>query len=549
MSLDKTEDFFLLMLEPPKRVETGMIVPREYIFVVDVSGSMHGFPLEVSKTLMRDLLGNLRPTDFFNVMCFSGGNTVLSPQSLPASAANVQKAVDVLDKYQGGGGTELMPALKNAMALPRAEENISRSMIVITDGYVAVEKEAFDYIQNNLNKGNVFAFGIGNSVNRFLIEGMARAGMGEPFIILNGDEAKVKAKRFREYVESPVLTDIRVKFNGLSVSDVEPPSIPDLFAKKPVVLFGKYSGTPGGTIVITGKTAGKPYKQEIRVSEGKVGAMNKALRYLWARHRIIRISDMAKLAKDDKRIKEITELGLTYNLLTDYTSFVAVDNQVRTNGKPEETVKQPLPLPQGVSNYAVGGAAPAAPPMMQPSMKYLSAPPRAPMLYEAQAMKAAPMKREMIKDTKSRNDNIDMEISKLKSELESQRKKEAAPAKPDAIEPAYDDKPSASRPAPECIVKVKQIDGQLEKETVDRIVGMHLNGITDLVKADGKQGEYRVELTVEADGKVSKVDIVKDTFKSESLKEKLVKALAALSFGKTKDGRQAKVVLSIVASK
>jgi Ca-activated chloride channel homolog len=529
LNIGKTEDFFLLMLEPPKRVESAMIVPREYIFVVDVSGSMHGFPLEVAKTLMKDLLGNLRPTDFFNVMCFSGGNTVLSPRSLPANAANVQKAIDALDSRQGGGGTELMPALRNAMALPRAEENISRSMIVVTDGYVAVEKEAFDYIRSNLNKGNVFAFGIGNAVNRFLIEGMARAGMGEPFIIQNGDDAIATAKKFREYIDSPVLTDIQVKFNGLNVSEVEPPSIPDLFAKKPVVFFGKYSGTPQGTIVITGKTAGKPYKQEIRVSEGKVSTTNKALRYLWARHRIIRLADMVKLERDDKRIKEVTDLGLTYNLLTDYTSFVAVDNEVRTQGKPRETVKQPLPLPQGVSNYAVGGQMSPAPGMMSPA--------QAPMR-SFECVKE-------LKKSKSKEENIDQEITKLQKQLE----RAPAEEKTSLSEQVTDGKATSSHTTKGCLIKVKKIDGQLDKAVVDKAIAMQLGDITRLVEAEGKAGEYKVEIVVDADGKVSKVDIKKDTFRNDSLKEQIVKLLSAMTFGSTKDGKQAKVVLTVTVGK
>ncbi|MCK5219071.1 VWA domain-containing protein, partial [bacterium] len=323
MNIGKKEDFFLLMLEPPQRVAANMIVPREYIFIIDVSGSMRGFPLNVTKALMRDLLGNLKSSDFFNVMLFSGGNSVLSGQSLPATRSNLEKAIALVERQRGGGGTELMPALKKAMALPRREENISRSMVIVTDGYVTVEKDAFDYIRKHLNKGNVFSFGIGSSVNRFLIEGLARAGMGEPFIILNDREAKSKAVQFKEYIESPVLTDIQVKFNGLNVSDVEPCSIPDLFAKKPVVVFGKYHGTPQGTITVTGKTAGQPYRQDIRVSAGDITTRNQALRYLWARHRIMRLADMVKLSYDDKQVKEVTQLGLDYNLLTDYTSFVA----------------------------------------------------------------------------------------------------------------------------------------------------------------------------------------------------------------------------------
>ena len=182
------ENFFLLMLQPPKRVTLAQIPGREYIFIVDVSGSMHGFPLEISKKLLKDLIGNLRPGDRFNVVLFAGGSTVMSENSVPANAGNIARALNVIDNQQGGGGTELLPALKRALALPKAE-GFSRTIVIATDGYVNVEEEAFDLIRNNLDNANMFAFGIGSAVNRHLIEGMAHVGLGEPFVITKPEEA------------------------------------------------------------------------------------------------------------------------------------------------------------------------------------------------------------------------------------------------------------------------------------------------------------------------------------------------------------------------
>ena len=89
------------MMQPPKRVATADIPGREYIFIVDVSGSMHGFPLEISKKLLADLIGNLRPTDRFNVLLFSGGSSVMSEESLPATQENVARAIHLIDRQQG----------------------------------------------------------------------------------------------------------------------------------------------------------------------------------------------------------------------------------------------------------------------------------------------------------------------------------------------------------------------------------------------------------------------------------------------------------------
>ncbi len=159
------ENFFLLMVQPPQRVKKTDIPGREYIFIVDVSGSMHGFPLDISKQLLRNLIGGLRPSDRFNVLLFAGSSSVLSDESLPATDGNIAKAVQTIDNQKGGGGTELLPALKRALGLKRAG-GYARTVVIVTDGYVSVEEEAFDLIRENLGNTNMFAFGIGTSVNR-----------------------------------------------------------------------------------------------------------------------------------------------------------------------------------------------------------------------------------------------------------------------------------------------------------------------------------------------------------------------------------------------
>ncbi len=350
----KEENFFLLMMQPPKKVVKSQIPPREYIFIVDVSGSMHGFPLNISKKLLKDLIGNLRPTDTFNVLLFAGSSHLMSEHSLPATPQNITHAINTIDRQRGGGGTRLLPALKRALSLPKIE-GFSRSIVIATDGYVSVEEQAFDLIRNNLGRANIFTFGIGSSVNRHLIEGMARVGMGEPFVITKPEQAPEKANRFRKLIESPVLTGIKVDFGRFKAFDVEPPGIPDVLADRPVIVFGKWRGKPRGIISIQGLTGEHAFSKKVDVSRIKPLKKNSALRYLWARHRIALLSDYNRLNKQDERVKEVTQLGLTYNLLTAYTSFVAVDTQIRLKDGQAVTVKQPLPLPQGVSDYAVGG--------------------------------------------------------------------------------------------------------------------------------------------------------------------------------------------------
>lgn len=348
------ENFFLLMAQPPARPVPSQIPPREYIFVIDVSGSMRGFPLTVSKGLMRNLLGQLRPEDRFNIVLFAGAAAVLSEQrSLPATQEHIDQAWALIDGQQGGGGTELLSGLRSAFNLPLAGEGYARIVAVITDGFVGFEAAAFKLVRQRLGQASLFAFGIGSSVNRFLIEGLARAGQGEPFVLIEGGQAPDEAARFQTYISTPILTQVEAGFDGFDAYEVEPAFIPDMLADRPIVVFGKWRGAAAGTVLLGGRTGDQVYSTQFDVSAFQAKPTNRALRYLWARHRIDQLSDDEQASYSDNLRPQITQLGLDYNLLTKHTSFVAIDRHIR-NEDGLETVSVPLPLPEGTEDSAVG---------------------------------------------------------------------------------------------------------------------------------------------------------------------------------------------------
>ena len=353
------DNYFLALVEPPRAVPTAQINPREYVFVVDISGSMHGFPLDTARQLLRHLIGSLRASDTFNVMLFSGSNRMLSDRPVPATRANVERAIATIDQIRAGGSTEIVPALERIAALPKNPE-VARTVIVVTDGYVTVEDRVFQLVRRNLGNSNVFAFGIGSSVNRHLIEGIARAGQGEPFIVTQPRFAQAQAERLRRMIDSPVLTSVKARFEGLEVYDVEPArldGLPDVLGGRPVAIVGRWRGEPRGQLVLQGQTAAGDWQQVLPVAAPDPQAQ--ALRLLWARQRIQQLSDEEALVGGDARRSAITALGLQHGLLTQYTSFIAVDHVVRNPDTANTTaVNQPLPLPQGVSESAIGiGAA------------------------------------------------------------------------------------------------------------------------------------------------------------------------------------------------
>ena len=348
------ENTFLLLAQPPKRVAPKDLPPREYVFLMDVSGSQMGFPIEVSKVLMQEMIQGLRPQDLFNVMVFEGSSAFWSPgASQPATPENLKQALGFVRSQNGGGGTELASALRKALGLPRLP-GVSRTFVVSTDGYISADGQVFDLIRKNLGSANLFAFGIGSAVNRHLIEGMAHAGQGEAFVITRPEQAAAEAERFRAYVSSPVLTNLKLTASGFQVQDLEPLQLPDVLADRPVVCLGKWTGEARGTLTLSGMSGAGPWSQTFAV--GKVKDRNHAaLPRLWARQRIQALADYDQFGQDEGRKAEVTRLGLAYSLLTAHTSFVAVDTLVRHAGGPSTTVTQPLPLPEGVADTAVGG--------------------------------------------------------------------------------------------------------------------------------------------------------------------------------------------------
>lgn len=351
---NKEENFFMLTIQPPERFEPEDITPREYIFVLDISGSMNGYPLDTAKDLIRDLVTSLNGSDTFNLILFANETTLLSPRSLPASERHIKSATDLIDKLEGGGGTSLLPALEDAVSIPQ-KDGYARSIVIITDGYVSNDSAIINYIGDHMDGASFFSFGIGTSVNDYLIKQIAGCGLGESFIVTDSADAKDAAARFRTYIEAPLLTDVSISFEDFDVYDVEP-SIPSiLYAKQPIVLFGKWNGSAGGTITVSGKTGDLDYIQEISVSDVAVDTGSEAIRYLWARTHLDRIAGYGSIRNDESVKEEITRLGLDYNMVTPYTSFIAVTETIRNTDGESTDVNQALPLPQRVSNLAVGG--------------------------------------------------------------------------------------------------------------------------------------------------------------------------------------------------
>ena len=350
--------FFTLILQPPDRVAAAEVTPKELVFVLDTSGSMSGFPIEKAKETMRLALEGLNPRDTFNLITFSGDTRILFPSPVPATPENLAQAQHFLESRSGSGGTEMMKAIRAALDPSDAQDHV-RVVCFMTDGEVGNDFEIIAEVKRHPN-ARVFAFGIGSSVNHFLLDNMARYGRGEVEYVGLRDDGSAAARRFHERVRNPLLTDISIDWGGLPVKDVYPQRVPDLFAARPVVLSGRFDRAAAGVIRLRGKMAGHDFSREVRVTLPAADPGHDVLATLWARRRV---DDL--MAQDFNGLQqgtfpaplkeEVTKLGLDFRLMTQFTSFVAVEDTIVTDGGEPRRVEVPVEMPEGMSYEGVFG--------------------------------------------------------------------------------------------------------------------------------------------------------------------------------------------------
>ena len=351
--------YFTLILQPPERISVADVTPKELVFVLDTSGSMGGFPIEKAKETMKLALDGLYPSDTFNLITFSGDTRILFPGPVPATPQNLKKAQAFLSTSSGYGGTEMMNAIKASLDASDSQDHV-RIVCFMTDGYVGNDMEIISEVQKHPN-ARVFAFGIGSSVNRFLLDKMSEYGRGEVEYVALNDDGSAAARRFHERVRNPLLTDISVDWNGLPVMDVYPQRIPDLFGAKPVILTGRYTAAGRGIIRLKGKMSGREFVREIAVDFPEAESQHQVLSSLWARSRIDDLmgQDYNGVQQGEMKpeLKEtIVNLGLEYRLMTQFTSFVAVEEMIVTDGGQPRRIDVPVEVPEGVNREEVVSA-------------------------------------------------------------------------------------------------------------------------------------------------------------------------------------------------
>ena len=335
--------YFSLMMIPPVDLMHLQRQPMEMIFVVDCSGSMKGAPMRQCKEAMHHALNQLGPHDTFQIIRFSENASALGRRPLSVTPGNFRKARQYINDLSGTGGTEMLEGIKAALDMPQ-DRHRYRVVTFMTDGKIGNEEQVLKEMNRRMREARVFSFGVGSSVNRYLLEEMAKAGRGTAAYLLPNDSGKEVMQLYFDRVSRPALSDLSIRYGGATVAQVYPSTLPDVFVGRPVIVTGRYSGDLR-TIDIQGRAGGQQLSMKL---DGRESAAHPSLSQVWARRKIEDLSDRFRTQGIGGLEHEIRGTALEYGLVSAYTSYIAVDASRFTSGYRTTTVQQPNELPEDV---------------------------------------------------------------------------------------------------------------------------------------------------------------------------------------------------------
>ena len=347
---------YLLMMMPPDQEEAAVAtMPRETIFIIDTSGSMHGVSIQQAKRAVQLALKGLRATDRFNVIEFNSVTSALYTNSKAVSEQSILEASQFVQRLEANGGTEMRPALSMALDSTPSEEHL-RQIVFITDGSVGYEDELFLMIEERLGSARLFTVGIGSAPNSWFMQKAAELGRGSFTFISALHEVREKMDGLFSKLQHPQVTDIDIEWPSGVVVDSFPSTVPDLYLGEPVTVKVEASGKfrSGDFIRVSGNSVDGGWTVDLPVSMASESA---GIAALWARARIGELMNVERRSSDPEDVRSaIVETALAHHLVSKYTSLVAVDKTpVRSSNDPLKSEQVPNLMPYGQSTNAIFG--------------------------------------------------------------------------------------------------------------------------------------------------------------------------------------------------
>jgi Ca-activated chloride channel family protein len=350
------EYYGLLLVLPPADERAPPPLPREIIFVVDTSGSMGGLSIRQARSSLGRALQALRPEDRFNIIEFNSTHQALYRRPLPATPEHVQRALEFVSQLEARGGTEMLPALRAALAVPGDDDLLEerlplRQVIFITDGAVGNEAALFEEISASLGASRLFTVGIGAAPNSWFMREAARYGRGTHTHIGSLEEVEDQMAGLFEQLSRPAAVDLEIEWPA--PVEAWPQRIPDLYLGEPLLVAVKFGAAlPAGELRVKGRLGEADWAQRIQVAAAQdplAGTAHKGVASLWARYKIAGLLDQLLRGRSPDAVRaDVLPLALQHQLLSPYTSFVAVEERIaRPAGEPVGKVAVPNTRPQG----------------------------------------------------------------------------------------------------------------------------------------------------------------------------------------------------------
>ncbi|MFB6417908.1 MULTISPECIES: marine proteobacterial sortase target protein [Bradyrhizobium] len=353
-------DYLLAFVTPPSAEQsTQKPLPREVVFVIDNSGSMGGTSIVQAKASLTYALSRLQPTDRFNVIRFDDTMDVLFPASVPADAAHVGEATSFVSALQARGGTEMVPAMRAALADKLGDAGMVRQVVFLTDGAIGNEQRLFETITAMRGRSRVFMVGIGSGPNTYLMTRAAELGRGAFTHIGSVEQVEERMRGLFAKLENPAVTGLTATFSEAK-ADVTPTIIPDVYHGEPLVLAARLDKL-AGSLEIRGRVGDRPWSVTLPLQNAAEG---NGLSKLWAKRKIgdAEVARAMRELAPEEADKTILALALDHQVVTRLTSLVAVDKTPsRPEGAPLKLSELPINLPAGWDFEKVFGERPPIP--------------------------------------------------------------------------------------------------------------------------------------------------------------------------------------------
>lgn len=360
------DGYFMLLASPRVQVPKDRILPKQVVFVLDRTGSMSGKKIEQARKSLLFCLGKLHPEDRFDVITFNESPDVLTRTLMPASAENVTKARHFVENIEASGGTNIDDALRAALDLVKDEPGKTKMIVFLTDGLPTVGETDINTILKHFSQKNgsltqndalptlkttglkgraeagnahparLFCFGLGYDVNVPFLDRLAALGNGDSDYVRPEEDVEATVSAFFAKVASPILSNVKLAFDGMDVYDVYPKTLPDLFQGSQLVITGRFRGNGAGSVHLSGLASGSEANFTLGAKSGEADGSNNFLPRIWAARKLGYLVDQVRLSDNPagkkEIIDEIVRLSREYGIITEYTSFLVDEQEVQRLG-------------------------------------------------------------------------------------------------------------------------------------------------------------------------------------------------------------------------